>query len=149
MILKTNGKADLEAGLFFMCFGILTAVLSQQYRLGTIAQMGPGMFPTILGVILAILGAIILIKGLSGRGEEARPLPLRPIILITVSLLVFAVLLLTAGLLFALPAQVVIALAASEHFTWRRAIALSVGILAACYGVFVYLLGVTVPLMAF
>ena len=149
MIFKSNGKADLEAGLFFMSFGTLTAVLSQQYRLGTIAQMGPGMFPMMLGVILAVLGGVILIKGLSGRGEQARPLPLKPIILITISILVFALLLLTAGLLFALPAQVIIALAASEHFTWRRAIALSAGLLAFCYGVFVYLLGISVPMLAF
>ena len=54
--LQHFSKADLEAGLFFMSFGTLTAVLSQQYRLGTIAQMGPGMFPMMLGVILAVLG---------------------------------------------------------------------------------------------
>lgn len=148
MIFKTNGRADIEAGLFFTFFGTLTAALSLQYRLGTIAAMGPGMFPFILGVILAVLGAVILIKGILGGGEEARPLPLRVTVLITLSILAFAFLLLTAGLLVALPVQVAIALWASEHFTWKRVIALSVGLLAFCYGVFVYLLGLSVPLLA-
>ncbi len=148
MIFKTNGRADVEAGLFFTLFGAVTAALSLQYRMGTVASMGPGMFPFLLGVILAILGAVILIKGLLGGGEEARPLPLRATILITLSILAFAFLLLTAGLLVALPAQVAIALWASEHFSWKRMIGLSLGLLAFCYGVFVYFLGMSVPLIA-
>lgn len=148
MIFKTNGRADIEAGLFFTFFGATTAALSLQYRMGTIAAMGPGMFPFLLGSILAVLGAIILVKGILGGGEEARPLPLRPTILIGLSILVFAFLLLTVGLLVALPAQVAIAMWASEHFTWKRVIALSLGLLAFCYGVFVYFLGISVPLLA-
>ncbi|MBP2562302.1 phosphoglycerol transferase MdoB-like AlkP superfamily enzyme [Neorhizobium galegae] len=148
MIFKTNGRADIEAGLFFTFFGAATAALSLQYRMGTIAAMGPGMFPFILGSILAVLGAIILAKGILGGGEKARPLPLRPTILISLSILVFAFLLLTVGLLVALPVQVAIAMWASEHFTWKRVIALSLGLLAFCYGVFVYFLGMSVPLLA-
>jgi len=145
---KSNGRADAEAGLFFTFFGILTAVLSLQYRLGTISTMGPGMFPLILGILLATLGLVILAKGLLGTGELARPLPLKPVLLITASVIVFALLLFTVGLLFAIPAQVVVALYASEHFTWKRAFWLSLGLLAFCYGVFVYFLGISVPLLA-
>lgn len=148
VIIKLNGKADVEAGLFFTGFGILTAALSLQLRLGTVESMGPGMFPLILGVILAILGLVILAKGSMGRGEEIKPLPIKPVLLITASLIVFALLVLTVGLLFAIPAQVVIALSASEHFTWKRALLLSVGLLAFCYGVFVYFLGISLPMIA-
>lgn len=134
--------------MFFTAFGILTAVLSLQYRLGTIAKMGPGMFPLMLGCILSVVGLAILVPGLRGRGEMARPLPIKAAILIALSILAFAFLLLKVGLAAAIPAQVVIALLASEHFTWKRALALSVGILAFCYGVFVYFLGISVPLLA-
>lgn len=131
-----------------MAFGSLTAVLSLRYPLGTIAAMGPGMFPLILGGILAILGLVILAKGLLARGETTRSLPLGPVILITASLLVFAFLVLSVGLVAAIPAQVVIALWASEHFTWKRAVALSAGLLAFCYVVFVHFLGIAVPMIA-
>jgi hypothetical protein len=106
------------------------------------------MFPLILGIILAVLGLVILTKGLLGSGENAKNLPLGPAILITASLLVFAFLVLSAGLLAAIPAQVVIALWASEHFTWKRAVVLSVGLLAFCYVVFVHFLGIAVPMIA-
>lgn len=139
-------NADIEAGLFFTLFGALTAALSLQYNLGTIAAMGPGLFPLILGTLLAGIGLVIFVKGLLFGGEETRSLPLWPVILITASLLVFAFLVLTVGLAVAVPAQVFIALRASQHFTLKRAIALSLGLLIFCYVVFVYLLGIPVPM---
>lgn len=148
MTSRFDKQADLEAGLFFMVFGSLTAALSLQYPLGTIASMGPGMFPFLLGCILAAVGLLILIKGLAGKGEEARSLPLAPALLITASILVFAVLVKPVGLIAAIPAQVLVGLWASEHFTWTRAAGLSIGLLTFCYLVFVYFLGVPVPLIA-
>ncbi len=143
-----NRKADIEAGLFFTLFGALTAGLSLQYQMGTVAAMGPGFFPFLLGVLLAVIGLIIFAKGLLARGEVVRTLPLWPAILITASLLVFAFLVLTAGLAAAVTAQVVVALRASEHFTWKRALALSAALLIFCYVVFVHFLGISVPMIA-
>jgi len=148
MTSRSSGQADVEAGLFFMFFGSLTAILSLRYPLGTVASMGPGMFPLMLGCILAGVGLLILINGLVNRGEDARPLALGPITLITASILVFALLLKPVGLIAAIPAQVLIGLWASEHFTWKRVAGLSLGLLAFCYLVFVYFLGIPVPLIA-
>jgi hypothetical protein len=147
VIFKVNKRADFEAGLFFTSFGCLTAALSLGYPRGTIAAMGPGMFPLILGTILAILGLAILAKSLLMKGAEIRSLPFWPAVLITLSLLVFAFLVLSVGLVVAIPAQVVVALWASEHFTWKRAAALTAGLLAFCYVVFVHFLGIAVPMI--
>lgn len=148
MAAKFSKKADVEAGLFFSIFGAITAVLSLQYRMGTIAMIGPGMFPLALGIILTILGLVILVKGLLGGGEDSRSLPLKPTILVAISPLVFAVLLLSVGLVAAIPGLVVVSLWASAHFTWTRAAMLSAGLLAFCYVVFVEFLGVAIPMIA-
>lgn len=148
MFFRLKDKADVEAGLFFTLFGGLTAGLSLQYQMGTIAAMGPGMFPLILGIMLTAIGLIILAKGVMAGGETIRSLPLKPAFLITLSLLVFAALVLAVGLVVAVPAQVFIALWASDHFTLKRAIALSIGLLLFCYLVFIYFLGVAVPMIA-
>lgn len=145
---RLNNKADVEAGLFFTLFGGLTAALSLQYEMGTIAAMGPGMFPLILGVLLTILGLVILMKGMLGGGETAKALPRKPAILVSLSLLAFAFLVLSVGLVAAVPAQIFIALWASDHFTLKRAIALSIGLLLFCYVVFIYFLGIAVPMIA-
>jgi hypothetical protein len=148
MAFKPNKAADIEAGVFFTLFGSVTAAMSLQYPLGTMARMGPGMFPLILGVFLAIVGLMILASGVLTGGEDAKSLPLKPALLIAASLLVFAFLALSVGLLVAIPAQVLVALWASEHFTLKRAVLLSAGLLAFCYVVFVYFLGISLPLIA-
>lgn len=148
MSFRPNRDADFEAGLFFTLFGSLTAGLSLQYQLGTVASMGPGMFPLMLGVMLTIIGLVIFTKSFFHNGEDARKIPLAPAVLVTLSLLVFALLGLSLGLIVAVPVQVIIALWASEHFTWKRAIALSASILAFCYVVFVHLLGIAMPMFA-
>lgn len=148
MFFRLKDKADVEAGLFFTLFGGLTAGLSLQYQMGTIAAMGPGMFPLILGIMLTAIGLIILAKGVMAGGETIRSLSLKAAFLITLSLLVFAALVLAVGLVAAVPAQVFIALWASDHFTLKRAIALSIGLLLFCYLVFIYFLGVAVPMIA-
>jgi hypothetical protein len=145
---RLNNKADVEAGLFFTLFGALTAGLSLQYPMGTIAAMGPGRFPLFLGTMLTMIGLVILAKGVMAGGEPIRNLPLRPAILIPLSLLVFAALVLWAGLVAAVPTQVLIALWASDHFTLQRAIALSIGLLLFCYLVFIHFLGIAVPMIA-
>jgi hypothetical protein len=142
------GKADIEAGAFFTLLGVATALLSLEYKIGTAAEMGPGYFPLALGIALTLIGLIILIGGLVRGGEDARNVPLKPMFLIAVALLAFAVLVTNAGLIFAVPALVFISLLASEHFSIARATALSAGLLAFCYLAFVRLLGIPVPMIA-
>ena len=56
-----NGK-DFWAGLMFIGFGIGFLVASRQYPMGTAVRMGPSYFPTVLGAMLAVLGAIVLFR---------------------------------------------------------------------------------------
>jgi hypothetical protein len=145
---KVAGRADIEAGVFFSLFGAATALLSLQYKMGTAAEIGPGFFPLLLGILLTIIGLTILLKGISGHGEESRGMSLRALFFIVLSLVLFAVLMLTAGMLFAVPALVFVSLLASEHFTFIRAAAISIGLVLFCYIVFVHLLGVSAPMIA-
>lgn len=58
----TNGK-DFWAGLMFIGFGLgFMGVAINNYAMGLAAHMGPAYFPTVLGGLLAALGAIILIR---------------------------------------------------------------------------------------
>lgn len=57
----TNGK-DLWAGLMFLGFGLGFMIASKNYNMGTAVRMGPAYFPTLLGGLLALLGAIVLVR---------------------------------------------------------------------------------------
>ncbi len=145
---KLIGNADVEAGAFFAVFGAVTAALSMQYKLGTAAEMGPGFFPLMLGICLTLVGIAILAKGLLVGRSDARNFSASALFFIVLSLVAFAALMLTAGLVFAIPALTFISLIASSHFTLLRATAISAGLLVFTYVVFIHFLGVLAPMIA-
>jgi hypothetical protein len=57
----TNGK-DFWAGLMFIGFGLGFMIVANNYAMGTAVRMGPAYFPTVLGGMLAVLGAAVLFR---------------------------------------------------------------------------------------
>jgi hypothetical protein len=64
-----NGK-DLWAGLMFVGAGLSFMLVSQNYPMGSALRMGPAYFPTMLGGLLAILGALVLIRAFVSKIEH-------------------------------------------------------------------------------
>ncbi|WP_313299455.1 tripartite tricarboxylate transporter TctB family protein [Diaphorobacter sp.] len=60
--MKIKSQKDFFAGLMFLVVGGGFAWGATTYSVGTGARMGPGYFPLLLGVILAIIGAAIMFK---------------------------------------------------------------------------------------
>lgn len=56
---------DFLAGLLFLVVGIGFAWVASQYRVGMLANMGPGLMPLVLGALLALLGAALVFKALT------------------------------------------------------------------------------------
>jgi hypothetical protein len=54
-----KSQKDFISGLMFMGIGLAFAWGATKYSLGTGARMGPGYFPLLLGVMMAVLGAVI------------------------------------------------------------------------------------------
>src|SRR5579884_3758772 len=52
-------RRDYYAGALMVLVGCGAAVAGSRYQLGSLTQMGPGFFPTALGVLLALLGIAI------------------------------------------------------------------------------------------
>ncbi|MFZ0607429.1 MAG: tripartite tricarboxylate transporter TctB family protein, partial [Xanthobacteraceae bacterium] len=65
------GKRDFYAGGLMLLLGLGIALKGVTYRAGTLMHMGPGFFPTSLGVLLVILGIAIAATGLSSSPAEA------------------------------------------------------------------------------
>ncbi|WP_349631853.1 tripartite tricarboxylate transporter TctB family protein [Bradyrhizobium iriomotense] len=54
-------KRDFYAGMAITLLGCAVALDSSiNYNLGTLARMGPGMFPLMLGIVLAVVGGLII-----------------------------------------------------------------------------------------
>jgi hypothetical protein len=67
---------DFWAGLMFIGFGAFFAIWAvAHYQMGTAVRMGPAYFPTLLGGLLTVLGAIVLFGALAGETGEKLALP--------------------------------------------------------------------------
>lgn len=150
MIIKNN--KDFWAGALFMLFGIGAAVVAQENELGTLSRMGPGFFPTALGLILAFLGAALSIRALMGSvtnepNGQITKVQWSVLIFILGSVALFALSLLTVGLLGSIVILVVTSsfAAGKVGVRWKEVSVLTVFLAVLCWVVFGYGIGLQVP----
>lgn len=65
------GNRDFLSGILFSCLGIGFAAMAPAYTIGSLARIGAGFFPLVLGILLALIGLIIMLASLSGSAKEA------------------------------------------------------------------------------
>ncbi len=66
---------DVVGGLLIASIGLGAVVIGRTYPMGTLTRMGPGFFPVALGAMMAAVGILIAVAGLSiapGRGWTGR-----------------------------------------------------------------------------
>ena len=143
-----RNQKDFWAGLMFAAFGLFFSGFGTRYTFGSAARMGPGYFPTVLGVILIVMGAIIALTALSPKAEEHRVQKFSwpTILLVLGSVVLFGILLQRAGLVISLATVVIVSSYASHEFGWKATIINTVVLIALCMAVFVYALSLQFPL---
>jgi putative tricarboxylic transport membrane protein len=68
--MKIKSQKDFWSGLMFIGSGLFFAFWAMAfYQMGTAVRMGPAYFPTMLGFLLAVLGAIVLLQSLTAEPE--------------------------------------------------------------------------------
>jgi hypothetical protein len=64
--MKIKSQKDFWSGLMFIGSGLFFALWAMAfYQMGTAVRMGPAYFPTMLGFLLTLLGAIVLLQSLT------------------------------------------------------------------------------------
>lgn len=147
--MKIKSERDFWSGLMFLVVGIVFAVGSTNYSMGSGARPGPGYFPLMLSVILAILGAIVLFKSLTIETEGGDPIghiAWRPLIVVVATIAMFGVLLPRLGLFITLPLTIIAVSFAGDEFKWRGVLIAAAVLTAFSWLVFVYGLNLTIPL---
>jgi hypothetical protein len=135
------------AGAMLCAIGIAAAIAAPQYRMGTLAQMGPGYFPLILGILLAALGAITCLQAVAkGDGHRLVTPPWRQLICIPLCVVSFALLVERAGLAIAVVVTVLIGCLGGQRFRPIEAIISAIVLAILTCTLFVRLLGLPVPI---
>lgn len=154
--MKIKSQKDFFAGLMFAATGTAFAVGSATYNIGEGARMGPGYFPLMLGILLALLGVFVVCEALmveSQDGEKIGPWAWKPLGFIIGANVVFGLLLgglprigLPAmGLVLAIYGLTFIAALAGEEFKFREVAVLATVLAAGSYLAFVVLLRLQFP----
>ncbi|WP_137045592.1 tripartite tricarboxylate transporter TctB family protein [Pseudolabrys sp. FHR47] len=141
-----KSQKDFFAGLLFILFSIGFLWLAKDYNFGSARRMGPAFFPIVLASALLVIGVIIGIRGVAVTEEPPRGFTFKGLVLVIVGTLLFGVLVRHAGVVVATAVLVAVSAFASQHFKLMPTLVLAVGLAAFCAVVFVYLLGLPMPI---
>lgn len=139
---------DLVAGTLFTVAGVCFSTGALSYSFGSAARPGPGYFPFGLGILLALMGAVILARGMATRREPHQQfsrMSKRPLPIVVLAILSFAITLPTLGMVLALPILIAIISAAGDQFSWRDVLISSVVLTLGSWLVFIKGLALTLP----
>jgi hypothetical protein len=89
--LSIKSQEDFWAGLMFIGFGLAAIVISRDYPMGSAMRMGPGYFPTWLGGIMMLIGAVITAMSTRIQGEGISGFAWRPMFTLFIAFLVYGV----------------------------------------------------------
>lgn len=144
-MVRIRSPQDLGAAILLLAIGIGGLWFGREYDIGTVAAMGPGYMPMLLSFALIAFAAIIGFRALTLDGPPLTPTGWRALTLVLLSILCFALLIRTAGLLVAAFVVPVVAAAASPESRRWETLFLSAFLSVFCVLVFVYGLGQAIP----
>jgi hypothetical protein len=147
-VLHRLKRAETLAGLLFVAFGAAALWLAAGYAYGTPTRMGPGFVPVALGWCLVVLGVVLAVAGAVASADNALPpSDTRPLLFLLLGVGAFALLLESAGLVAAIFACVGVARLAERPYRLVESAVLAVGLAGAGAAIFVYGLGLPIPLL--
>jgi putative tricarboxylic transport membrane protein len=147
LISLIRSTKDFWSGLIYIFFGLSAVLIARDYGMGAALKMGAAYFPTLLGSLLIIIGAISVIRGFVIRGAPVGAFAIKGLLMIVGSTLLFGLTVRGAGLAIALPVSVILSAAASSRFRWKPTLLMAVGLTLFCVLVFVKGLGVPLPVV--
>jgi Tripartite tricarboxylate transporter TctB family len=138
---------DFWSGLIYIFFGLSAIVIAREYGMGTALKMGAAYFPTLLGGLLILIGAISVIRGFVIRGAPVGAFAFKGLLMVVGATLLFGLIVRGVGLAIALPVSVILSAAASSRFGWKPTMLIAAGLTLFCVLVFVKGLGIPLPVI--
>ena len=147
--MKIKSQRDFWSGLMFLAIGIGFAWGATNYNFGSSARPGPAYFPFGLGIILAVIGALVLFKALTLEthgGDPIGKIAWKPLCVVLGSVAIFGLLLALVVMFLTLPVLIVIAALAGDEFHLGEALINAAVLTVGSWLVFIKGLGLVIPL---
>ena len=147
--MQVRNRRDFWSGLLFMACATGFGIVSLGYDMGASSRLGPGFFPLALAAILFAIGSVVALRACATGAERIKVgrIHFKNAALILGAVAIFAVSLRHIGVLLSITLLVFIASQASSEMRLRQSLALTAGLVAVTYVVFVLGLGLQLPLL--
>ena len=136
---------DLAFATFLVALGALAFALASELTVGTAAAMGPGYVPRGLALIIMIYGVVLGVRAVFAGGVPFPAIAWRPLLLISASVALFALLLPFAGLVITSFIVVICAGFAAYDVRLRENVLLAIALAIFAMLLFVSVLGLPIP----
>lgn len=148
-MLKIRNGRDFVGGVTMICVGLLFIWFGRELQVGNSFQMGPGYFPTMLSLLLMLIGALIIVQSLMVETEESEPEAWnwKAYFLVILAPVGFGLLLSGLGLAPTMFLLIVGVATASRYANWRHSILL--GLFLAVCSVLLFTKLLSLPVSAF
>jgi hypothetical protein len=147
--MKIKSQKDFWSGLMFVAVGLGFAWGATNYSFGSSARPGPAYFPFGLGVLMAIMGALVWFSSITIETEDGDPIgsiAWKPLVIITGSVVMFGFLLPKLGLLISLPLLIIVSALAGDEFHWKDSVISVVVLTLGSWLIFIKGLNLVLPL---
>ena len=147
--MKIKSQKDFWSGLMFVVVGLGFAWGATNYSFGTSARPGPGYFPFGLGILMAIMGAMVWFGSITVETEDGDPIgPIawKPLIIIVASVVMFGLILPRLGLLISLPLLIIVSALAGDEWHWKDSVISVVVLTLGSWLIFIKGLSLVIPL---
>lgn len=147
--MKIKSQKDFWSGLMFVVVGLGFAWGATEYSFGSSARPGPAYFPFGLGILLAIMGALVWFASITVEtedGDRIGSIAWKPLIIITGSVVMFGVILPRLGMVLSLPLLIIVAALAGDEFHWKDALVNVVILTLGSWLIFIKGLNLIIPL---
>lgn len=136
---------DAAAGAFLLVIAGIALWLGADLPVGTVRQLGPGMFPRVLAILVGVVGVMIVIDAFLQSGEGLERWPLRAPLFILGAAIAFGFAVRPLGLIVAAPLVMLVGAFASPETRIREVLIFGVVMTVFCVGLFKYALGLPIP----
>lgn len=144
--MKIKSQEDFWAGVMFVGFGLLAIYMARDYPFGSTARMGPGYFPTWLGIIMACLGSALCLQGLRTEGAKLGKWAFKPMVLLSLGFVIFGWAIDHLGFVIATAALIILGAGAGTEFKWKEVIIMTIVLIIGSWALFIYGLELPYPL---
>ena len=138
---------DFLSGVMFIAFGLIALYFGRNLAVGTTVRMGPGYVPHMLAYIMMALGGIVSVVALITGSEPVERPKWKPITMVTIGIVAFALLFESTGLIPALIALILISSLGGEEFKLTEVIGNMVVLTILCVIVFKVGLGMNISII--